>query len=152
MENKIAPINKELREKILDIEESISKMDGALYADAFPLKHSFGKGLYIREINMPKGSLVVSKIHKYEHPYFILKGDISVLTEGGEKRIIAPYYGITPAVTKRLLYCHTDAVWVTVHATEETEVAKIEEEIIAKDFDELVPDYIKNAVEEGRKK
>jgi hypothetical protein len=35
------------------------------------------------------------------------------------------------------VYAHEDTVWVTVHLTNSTDLAEIEEEIIAKDFAEL---------------
>ena len=134
----ISPIT-EFRNKIQEFEEKMSQVPGAHRGDwdKCPLKHTFADGIYIREIFMPKGMLIVSKIHKAKHPYFVLKGDLSVLTEEGEVRIIAPYSGLTPAGTKRLLYIHEDTVWITVHATEETDLEKIEEDIIAKSFDEL---------------
>ena len=53
---------------------------------------------------MPKGQIISTGIHKKEHPYFVLKGDISVLTDEGIKRIKAPYNGITKPGTKRLIY------------------------------------------------
>lgn len=86
---------------------------------------------------MPKGMLVTSKIHKKTHPYFVLIGDVSVLTDEGVVRIKAPYVGITKAGTKRLLYIHEETVWITVHVTNETDLKKIEDEIIAKTFDDL---------------
>jgi hypothetical protein len=80
---------------------------------------------------------VVTKIHKLAHPCFILKGDCSVLTEDGPKRIKAPAHFITPAGTKRIVYVHKATVWVTVHSTKETDLEKIEEEVIVKSFDDL---------------
>ena len=62
---------------------------------------------------------------------------MSILTEKGVKRIKAPYYGITPAGTKRIIYTHEDIVFVTVHATKEIDLKKIEEEVIAKSFDDI---------------
>jgi hypothetical protein len=91
---------------------------------------------------MPKGSLVISKIHKMRHPYFVLKGDVSVLTEKGIIRIKAPFADITPEGTRRLLYNHEETVWVTVHRTDETDLEKIESEVIAKNFEELEGDII----------
>ena len=102
-----------------------------------PLKHSFGDGIYVREIFNPKGAWIVTKIHKVAHPFFLLKGEMSIVTEDGVKRIKAPYHGITPAGTKRLIFVHKDVVFVTVHATNETDLDKIEEELIAKDFQEI---------------
>ena len=137
----------DLRAEIANAESELKKIPGAMLGDCFPLVHTFGDGLYVREIQVPKDSLVVTKIHKLAHPYFVLKGEISVLTEKGEQRVSAPYYGITPAGTKRICYCHTDTVWVTVHATHETDLEKIENDIIAKDYDDILPDYVKNAIE-----
>jgi hypothetical protein len=98
-----------------------------------PVKHSFGKGCYIREWNSPADMLVVSKVHKVEHPYFVLKGKISVMTDTGIEVIEAPHYGITPAGTKRVLYTHSETQWITVHVTDERDIDKIEKAIIADD-------------------
>jgi quercetin dioxygenase-like cupin family protein len=131
------------RETILTLEEQIMQIPGAKFGNAYPLKHSFVDGAYVREITMPKGEIVVSKIHKMTHPYFILKGEVSVLTENGVVRIKAPFSGITPAGTKRILYCHEETVWTTVHVTKETDLDKIEDEVIAKSFDEIDGPQIK---------
>jgi fido (protein-threonine AMPylation protein) len=62
-----------------------------------------------------------------------------VLTEEGEVRIVAPYSGITPAGTKRVLYIHEDTTWITIHLnlTNTKNLEELEEDIIAKSFDEL---------------
>ena len=138
----------------MELQEAILKIPGTTIGDQadMPLHHSFGEGIYVREIFMPAGKLVISKIHKKAHPYFVLKGVLSVLTEEGPKLIRAPYYGMTPAGTKRVLYIHEDTVWITVHATDETDIEKIEEEIIAKNFDECLPILVKElpAIEESK--
>ena len=66
-----------------------------------------------------------------------MKGDMSILMEDGIKRIKAPHYGITPAGTKRIIYCHEDCIFISVHLSKETDLKKIEEEVIAKDFAEV---------------
>jgi quercetin dioxygenase-like cupin family protein len=111
--------------------------------DACPLKHSYADGCYIREIFMPKGSLLTSKIHKVKHPYFILKGKVTVVTDKGEELLEAPFSGITEPGTKRLLYIHEDTIWATVHVTEKTNLKEIEQEIIAKDFNEIIEEQTK---------
>ncbi len=128
----------EVRKAILEFEKGMSKVPGVKFGDdVAPLKHTFTDGLYVREITMPKGMILTSKIHKTNHPYFVLKGDVSVLTEKGVIRIKAPYSGITKAGTKRVLYIHEETVWTTVHVTKETDLKKIEEQIIAKTFAEI---------------
>lgn len=102
-----------------------------------PLKHQFGDGCYVRELSAPAGIFAVTKIHKKAHPFFLMKGEVTVLTEDGSERIKAPYYGMTPAGTQRVVYTHSETQWVTVHATELTDLGEIENQIIAKTFDEL---------------
>jgi hypothetical protein len=139
-------INK-FRELIMNFEEQLVTLPGAYgnpntpgrSEDANkinPLKHTIVGGLYIREIFMPKGQLISTGIHKKEHPYFILQGDVSVLTDQGIKRVKAPYHDITKPGTKRLIYIHEDTTWITVHATEKESVEEILEDILAKDFND----------------
>ena len=139
-------INK-FRELIMDFEEQLVTLPGAYgnpstpgrsedANEINPLKHTIVGGLYIREIFMPKGQLISTGIHKKEHPYFILQGDVSVLTDQGIKRVKAPYHDITKPGTKRLIFIHEDTTWITVHATEKESVEEILEEILAKDFDD----------------
>ena len=144
------PKTQEIRTKILSFEEALGKIPGAKFGDnAFPLKHTFVDGMYVREIFMPKGYLTTSKIHKLSHPYFITKGEVSVLTEEGVVRIKAPFSGITQPGTKRVIYIHEDCVWITVHPNPDNkeDLSKIEERIIAKTFDEL-PDNIMEVIGE----
>ncbi len=101
-----------------------------------PLKHTFADGLYIREIFMPKGQIISTGIHKIEHPYFVQKGDVSVLTDEGIIRIKAPYNGITKPGTKRLIYMHEDTIWITVHATDKLKPEDVLEDVLAKDFND----------------
>tara|TARA_R100001163_G_C5066982_1_gene205748 strand:- start:513 stop:1034 length:522 start_codon:yes stop_codon:yes gene_type:complete len=135
------------RELIIDFEEQLINLPGS-YGDpktagqskdvntVNPLKHTFADGLYIREIFMPKGQVVTTGIHKQEHPYFVLKGDVSVLTDQGIQRIKAPYQGITKPGTKRLIYTHEDTVWITVHATEKESIEEVLKDILAEDFND----------------
>ena len=131
----------QFRNGIAKVQENLENHPNGLTGEALeklnPLKHFFADGCYIREIFNPKGELLVTKIHKVSHPFFLMKGDMTILMEDGIKRIKAPHYGITPAGTKRIIYCHEDCIFVTVHATKLTDIAKIEEEVIAKDFDEF---------------
>jgi len=130
----------EARIKILRFEEALSKVPGATFGDSpeMPLKHSFAPGVYVREIFLPKGHLLTGKIHRHAHPNFLMSGEVLVYTEGaGAQRLKAPLSMISPAGTKRVIVALEDTVWITVHATQETDMQKIEDEVIAKSFDEL---------------
>lgn len=139
-ENKEIQKKQDFIEQMENFEGFLSTCEGAKFGDdAAPLVHSFGDGLYIRQITMPKDMYFTSRIHKTSHPYFVMTGDVTVITENGRVRIKAPYHGMTETGTKRALLTHAETVWITVHATEETELDKIENQLIAKDFNEVKP-------------
>lgn len=131
--------NLDARLEIQNLEEVLKKQKGSFSGDSesCPLKHSFADGCYVREIFIPKGMLVVGKIHKHSHPNFLMKGEVIVVTEEGKQHLQAPCAMISPAGTKRSVYTLEDTTWITVHVTNETDLDKIEEEVIAKDFREI---------------
>ena len=141
----------QFRNGIMKVQENLENHPNSLTGEALeklnPLNHFFADGCYIREIFNPKGELLVTGIHKVKHPFFLMKGDMTILMEGEIKRIRAPHFGITLPGTKRIIYCHEDCVFITVHATELTDIKEIEEEIIAKDFD----DFDKSEIERFKK-
>ena len=94
-----------------------------------PLIHRFTEGMYVREIFMPSGSLVASVLHKTQHPFVILKGSVSVWTDGAVEHLTAPHVGITQPGTRRLIVIHEDTVWLTFHATNLTDPDEIAETI-----------------------
>jgi hypothetical protein len=99
-----------------------------------PVEHLFADGCVMRSWTCPPGVLTVSKIHKTNHPIFMLYGDVSVMTEEGIVRMTGASYGITPAGTKRVLYTHAETKWVAVHVTDSFDIEEIEGQVIARDF------------------
>jgi hypothetical protein len=94
----------------------------------------FADGMYVRECRVPAGTVWVSKIHKTQHPFVILKGDVSVFTpRDGVVRFKAGHVGITEPGTRRVLVVHEDLAWATFHTCKNGEtVDEIEERIIEK--------------------
>ena len=143
----IKGINKELitgtmdnaRDSILQVEKLIGETENSYVGDSerCPLKHSFSDGIYVREIHIPAGEIIVGKLHKHEHPNFLMKGIVHVFTEGNLlETLTAPCSMISPAGTKRTLYAETDLIWITVHSnpTNTTNLDRLEAEVIAENF------------------
>jgi len=101
------------------------------------ITHFFAPGVYVRQMLIPAGMVAVGKIHKTKHVSIISCGKVSVTTENGTETIEGPYTFINTPGEKRAVYAHTDTIWSTVHPTEETDLAKIEKEVIATDYAEL---------------
>jgi quercetin dioxygenase-like cupin family protein len=99
--------------------------------------HHFAPGVYAREYFIPAGSVVIGKIHKTEHFNIICKGKCSVSTEDGPMYVEGPQVIVSRPGVKKAVYAFEDTTWITIHVTEETDLEKIEEEVIAKDYAEL---------------
>ena len=133
--------NPQVREQIFQLEEKMREEIDWGSIDEVDceenVRHLFAKGVYAREMVILKGQCIIGKIHKTSHINIISAGDISVKTQFGVARYKAPYAFISPIGTKRVVFAHEDTVWTTIHPTEETDLEKIEEQIIAKSYDEI---------------
>lgn len=131
------PARYEIREKILTVEAGIRRVlhEHQLESPACPLTHHFAPGAYGREIMLPADTLVVGKIHRHAHLNMLMQGTVSVATEQGVETFSAPRVFVSAPGTKRVVYAHVDTIWVTVHVTAETDLEKIEGEIIAPTYE-----------------
>ena len=98
-----------------------------------PIQHHFAPGVYMRQMDAAAGTLVVSKMHRTEHMNILLKGSLTVATENGIEYLKAPAVIKSMPGTKRIGYFHEDSSWITVHPTEETDLEKIEQQVIVPD-------------------
>ena len=106
-----------------------------------PLVHNFCPGLYLRRIINPAGSLVMTKIHKEPNISTLLRGRMAVITEDGAQILVAPAQFITQPGTKRVIYAIEECEFTTIHPNplNVTDLDALEDRIIARDFDEIVP-------------
>ena len=125
--------NADMMQKITMIDAAIGSMP---QMDMTPFHH-FAKGLYCRELHIPQGALISGKIHKQEHIIILFTGEMTLWTEGGERiRVKAPYFGISPAGTKRLGYAHENTIGMNILATECTDPEEIEDTLTCCSFEE----------------
>jgi hypothetical protein len=112
-----------------------------------PLVHRFTPGMYIREIFMPAGSLITSKIHKTEHPFTVSKGKVAVSIDGQDwEEFEAPYTGITKPGTRRILYIIEDCIWTTYHLnpSDSQDLEEIEHRLIEPRENNLLKEVLEN--------
>ena len=146
-----APVKVRFREAILTVQDGMQKLidEGAIESnlDDCVLNHYFtpkdekyGCCTYAREMMIPKGTLIIGKIHRHQHLNFISKGRVKVFTEFGEKHLEAPCTFISEVGLKRAVYAEEDTIWTTVHLTQysgEQDLDKIEDEVIAPTYGEI---------------
>ncbi len=104
---------------------------------ALEIEHTFLPGVYARTVRIPAGTSMVGKIHKHPHISILSQGDVSTFSEqAGSERFTGPRVITSPAGMKRAIHAHTDVVWTVIHLTNETDLEKIEREVVANTYAE----------------
>ena len=142
-------VSKNSREKILKLEESLLCIADGINVEGdgkqivtnskiAPIKHSFADGVYIRQMDMQKDSVVVGAIHKHLHVWFLLTGDITVATEDTTEDYIAPCYVVSTPGVKRVILANEDSIFVNIHKNPSNtqDIDKLEKEIVALNYKE----------------
>jgi hypothetical protein len=129
------------RSLICDFEKAMSSLQDSVGPETInqQVNHHFANGMYVREMFIPAGQVIVSKIHRDETVNTIAFGAISVISaESGFVTHEAPSVFVSTPMTKRIVMAHTDVIWVTVHKNPDNfrDIAKLEEITIAKDFEQ----------------
>ena len=135
MDSNVAPIGIASR-------EAIDRLQAEMLA--FPqlemrTEHYFARGMYLRTIFSPAGSLIVGKVHRTEHFYAVLSGRVRV-TIGEEIRELdatrdGPQILTCPPGTKRAVLVLEDAWRMNVHLNpdDQTDLDALERELIEPD-------------------
>ena len=126
---------------VFDLEQIMQSNPESLLQDGRPIElevfHHFTPGMYARELRIPAGVLLTGKIHKTEHLNILAKGRIEISNMGESKEMIAPCVFVSQPGTKRAGYAHEDSVWITIHATTETDLKILESDLVTNSFDEI---------------
>lgn len=125
------------REKITALKEWMVALPDELKLP-FDNRHDFCPGIYARTIFMKADTVVISKIHKTQHFFVVVKGSCTVIDSHGTKQlIVAPHLGVTMPGTERVLHIHEDCIWTCFHVTNLTDPEEISKEILADSLDDL---------------
>lgn len=130
----VDPTPPQVREQVTNLVEVLKDLPQV----DVPVQHEFMEGVYMRTVKMPAGTFVIGKIHKQEHVAIISQGSASVLTEHGILEIKAPFIFKSPPGSRRALRIHEDMVWTTVHRCDHKDLEQVEDQLIAKDFNDPV--------------
>lgn len=95
-------------------------------------KHHFADGLYAKEMCIPANHIAGSHKHKYSHLSILVSGSVSVTVENVTTDYIAPACIEIKAGLEHQVLAKVDSVWFCIHATNETDINKIDEVLITK--------------------
>ena len=126
----------ELLEKIIPSKEQIERLQAEMVKmpqAELKTEHYFSEGMYCRKLIRPAGTLIVGKIHKKSHFFLCAKGEIIAWTESGMRTLQPGDIIESQPGTKRVTYAISDAIGITVHKTDKTDLDEIEAELIEPD-------------------
>lgn len=118
-----------------DVHRRIDHLEAAISNYLAPIEletvHHFAPGVYARELRIPAGVLLTGKIHRTRHLNIVSKGTIAVWSEvTGPMLVHAPFTFVSEPGTRRVGFALEDTVWTTIHPTEETDLERLEIELI----------------------
>ncbi len=128
------PDKPEVRSAIFKLEEMLL---GLPQADMITTNH-FAPGVYARELFIPRNVTLTGYIHKTEHLSILLSGTL-IMTDGdgGAIEITGPRIEVAKPGTKRVAFAKTDVRFLTIHASDETDVETLEDILFTNDFKEV---------------
>lgn len=102
--------------------ETLGRALAQLEQTTMPLKHHFAPGIYMREIFMPAGTIVIGRKHKTKHLNVIERGSCYYVDDDMKRHVLeAPCTFISDAGAQKVLYITEDCVWKTIHANPDDE-------------------------------
>lgn len=89
-------------------------------------KHHFGPNLYIKELTMPTGALIIGKHHRMEHLCNMVSGRMIVMDEQGNKKELVAPMTFMAKPGRKIAYIIETVVFQNIYSTPETDIEKLE--------------------------
>jgi hypothetical protein len=92
--------------------------------------HTFGPGFYARTLVLEPGDIIAGKEHATEHLFILTEGEIAIAIAGAAPvRVSAPFQTVAKPGIK-VGVALTRCVCTNIHITHETDLAKLEAQLI----------------------
>lgn len=97
-----------------------------------PTYNHFMPGVYIREMHIPKGTLIIGHEHIVESTNVFLKGKLKLLQEDGTWQELEAPMMFKGKLGRKVAIALEDCVWQNIFATEEKDLQVLENTLIRK--------------------
>ena len=131
------PVDASLIQKQMDVLCNTAKDLPPVHCEE---QHHFGPNIYIKEVTMPAGALIIGKHHRMAHLCNMVSGRMIVLdADGNRAELVAPItFMAKPG--RKIAYIIETVVFQNIYSTPETDIEKLEDMCI---------DNSKDLLEEG---
>ena len=94
--------------------------------------HAFAPGIYIRQVTLQAGTFAMGHRHRTAHLNVMLSGRLTMFNDDGTRsELCAPVICVAQP-GRKVAYVHEKTVWLNIYATTETDVEKLEAELLDK--------------------
>jgi hypothetical protein len=95
-----------------------------------PEENFFGPNVYIKQVTMPAGAVIIGKTHKIDHLCSMVSGRMILVDSNGDKKeLVAPMTFMAPK-GRKVAYIVETVVFQNIFSTDETDLEKLENMII----------------------
>jgi hypothetical protein len=122
-----------MRQKVERLEDAIKHLPQA----ECPTRNLFAPGVYLREMTVPKDVTATGAVHKTEHMTIVV-GHCVLTTDDGAQEFNGYHCFKSKPGAKRAIYAIEETIVTTIHPTEETDLAKLCEQLTESKADELL--------------
>lgn len=89
-------------------------------------QHFFGPSLYVKQVTMPAGSVIVGKHHKMDHLCNMLTGKMIIVQADGSRQEFTAPVTFVAKPGRKVAYILETVVFQNIYATDETDIEKLE--------------------------
>lgn len=93
-------------------------------------EHFFGPSIYVKQVTMPTGAVVIGKVHKHEHLCVMLTGKMILVNEDGDKKELVAPLTFVAKPGRKVAYILDTVIFQNIFATEEKDIDKLEDMFI----------------------
>jgi len=135
--NRLEVIQKVLKSNIKGL-KTIGNGKEILYDESLPVKHEFADQVYLRQLTIKKGMVVLGAIHNDLHIFFLLKGHLTLSDKNSVEDYEAPCYVVSKPGVQRAVYANEDSIVVNVHKnpTNTKNIKELEQELVSLNMEE----------------
>ena len=95
-----------------------------------PEENFFGPNVYIKQVTMPAGAVIIGKPHKIDHLCSMVSGRMILVDSNGDKKeLVAPMTFMAPK-GRKVAYIVETVIFQNIFSTDETDLDKLENMII----------------------
>lgn len=111
---------------------------GVIQPADIKLRHYHCGDIYGRVMEVPEGGVVVGKVHLQGQINVCLKGKFAVLSDGKAIMVEKGEVLVGPQGDQRVFYAIEPSEWLVCVATKETDIGKIEEQVVVDTRDQYL--------------